>query len=472
METNFIGRIKELRLLKELRAEDSGSSIAVVYGRRRVGKSFLIEEAYREEQIYTFEGLENCTTSGQISNFLKQLNQHFKSNDIGIDNWFDALMKLVEKTKGQPTVIVFDEFQWMANYRNELISTLKLVWDQYFSKNKNLTLVLCGSVASFMVNKVLKSKALYGRVRLGINLKPFLLNETLQILKNKGARETIETQLLLGGIPAYLKIIATKPSLTLGIQELAFEPHGYFTQEFDKIFISQFGSSEQYEKIVRLLAKTPTGLTRTQLAKSEDLKDGGTLSKHLNDLEIAEIISSYTPFHLNYNSKSRIYLLTDPYIRLYLNYIEKELGRIESGAQGIFLQLSKSSGFNAWKGLACEVLCYRHQYQLAKLMGFSDVQYQAGPYFQLGNKNIKGVQVDLVYDRKDSVITVCEIKYTDDKIGIEIVEQVEEKIKLIPNKKNKTIQRALIVKSEPSQIVKDSGYFSHIICLDQLLKSE
>ena len=468
---NYIGREKELRLLRELRSKSAEAALCVVYGRRRVGKSSLIAEAYKNERCYVFEGLENQSSKEQIANFARQLREHFPQQNIGkLDSWHSCLLKLSEVTKDKPCVILFDEFQWMANYRSKLVSQLKLFWDQHFSKNQYLTFVLCGSIASFMLGKVIKSKALYGRVLLGVNLKPFVVAETAQMLPSWSTREVLEAHLLLGGIPQYLKILSLKSSLTLGIQELAFEPHGYFVDEFDKIFVSQFASSEHYEKLTRLLSRNPRGLTRQQIvAKGSDFKDGGALSKYLKDLEIAGIITSYYPFHSAPNAKTKIYILSDPYIRLYLKYIEKELPRIESDVPRIFVNLSKDPGFLSWKGLSAEIMCLRHKHLLAKLMGFSDVEYQAGPYFQQRNKNLEGAQVDLVYDRRDSVITVCEIKYTDRPIGVEIIEEVERKVALIPNKKNKSIQTALITKSPASIELGNKAYFSHIISLDELV---
>lgn len=470
--TPFIGRNKELRLLRELRNSEIGASISAIYGRRRIGKSALIKEAYRKEKVLSFEGLENRTTSDQIANFVHQLNKQLPPEKLNknqkLKSWRDCLEELATRTKNQSYVIVFDEFQWMANYRSELISTLKLIWDQELSNNQNITLVLCGSVASFMVRKVLKSKALYGRVRLAINLMPFTLDETAALLHNCGKREVLDAQLIFGGVPEYLKILSTKKSIYLGIEELAFETHGYFTEEFEKIFTSQFGKSDHYEKLVRLLAASPRGLTRQQIISKPGFDNGGSLSGRLQDLEIADIVSSYYPFNLGPKSKSRIYILSDPYMRFYLNYIEKNLDRIKTGAPGIFSKLSSSPSFLSWKGLAAEILCYNHKHKIATLLGFSDVEYQAGPYFQSRNKKIKGTQVDLIFNRKDSVMSVCEIKYKNSKIGVEIIEEVESKLELIPNKENKTLQKILISMTPVTKELANRAYFSQVLQFEDL----
>ena len=197
--------------------------------------------------------------------------------------------------------------------------------------------MLCGSVASFMINKVVKSKALYGRVHLSIHLKPFKLDQSKLFFPGRSASEILQAQLLVGGIPTYLKLLASKPSVFPSIQELAFEEHGYFTTEFDKIFISQFGSSSNYEELVRLLGEHPYGLTRQQIINRSHFSNGGKLTSALKDLEVAGIISSYSPFHLGAKTKAKIFIVSDPYIRLYLSFIEKALPQIADGKPNIFV---------------------------------------------------------------------------------------------------------------------------------------
>lgn len=466
----FIGRSKEIGLLQSLRAGGE-SSMAVVYGRRRVGKSALISEAYANQKVYVFEGLEKGSSIIQIKNFVKLLKRHFPHRQIpDINNWHDALTELQECIGGESCVVVFDEFQWMSSYKQELISTLKLIWDQFLSKQQDLSLVLCGSVASFMVNKVIKSKAIYGRIHLAIHLKPFKLHETKLFLKGKSVEEVLLAQMLVGGIPGYLNLLRTKNSVVLGIQELAFEKHGYFTTEFERIFISQFGKSEIYQRIVRLLNNRVNGLTRLQIAEECKIKNGGTLSTYLSDLEMAGLISSYASFNSGPRAKTKSYRVTDSYLRLFLSFIEVNKDRIESESPGIFVRLSSSPAFYSWLGIACEIMCYEHRYELSKLMGFSDVEYSVGSYFDRGNLS-KGVQIDLVYDRKDLVITMCEIKYQQKALGTEIISEMEHKANMLPNKKNKTIQKALIVRQPPTKEVLDSGLFAHIVQIDRLVES-
>jgi len=329
-------------------------------------------------------------------------------------------------------------------------------------------MILCGSVASFMVNKVIKSKALYGRSSINIHLKPFKLRETCIFLEKKSIDESIQAHIMVGGIPGYLNKLKLHDSVILGIQSMAFEEHGYLKNEFERIFISQFGKNKNYENIIRYLANRPYGLTRKQLASFPDISNGGTFTSCLSDLETAGLISSYHSFNDDAKTKKRVYILSDPYCRMYLNFIEQNLERINSGVPGIFTNIIKSPAFSSWMGLGAELLCYLHQHEIARLMGFSDIIYKAGPYLdtKVGTNKI-ALQIDLVYDRKDSVLTVCEIKYTN-QVGLSIIDEVKLKIEKLSQFKKKTIQAALICKNKPSKEVLSSGYFNHIVSLEEI----
>ena len=204
------------------------SNIAVIYGRRRIGKSELIKKAFEKQRVLIFEGLENRPKQDQIEIFLFQLFYQIKKDfkNKKVKSWREAFLLLYEELLSRPAHVVFDEFQWMANYRTEIVTELKLIWDLYLSNINTITLVLCGSIASFMTTKVVKSNALYGRTDLVIHLKGFLLQDTKDMLGKKGTREIIEAQMLLGGVPKYLDLVKDKPSIRIGMEELAFTETG------------------------------------------------------------------------------------------------------------------------------------------------------------------------------------------------------------------------------------------------------
>ncbi len=468
----FIGRKKELRALRDI-ISAGRPTVAVIYGRRRIGKSELIKKAFDQERVLIFEGLENKPKQDQIRHFIFQLiyqtKQEFSKTDV--KSWQEAFLLLYEELKRKRAHVVFDEFQWMANYRSEIVSELKPIWDQYISRIPGITLILCGSIASFMTTKVIKSSAFYGRTDLVINLKGFLLPETKEMLKEKGPSEVIEAQMLLGGIPKYLDLIREKPSIRVGMEELAFTETGYFVDEYARIFLGHFGKNKEYEKIVQILAKHPYGLFRQQLSEKAGIDLGGGLTSHLNNLESAGFISSATPVHKGYNSSLLKYHLSDAYLRFYFSFILPNLKRIQSGIhRQIFGQLSQSGSFNGWMGRTFEYLCMEHAGRISEILGFSGIEFTFGPYFRAQKKEIPGVQIDLLFLRKDDVITLCEAKYSLSPVAKKVIAEVERKAEILQETfKNKTVQKVLISRSEATRELSASGYFYRIIRLDEFL---
>ena len=466
----FIGRKEELRLLHGLINADR-PTIGVIYGRRRIGKSELIKKAFERKQTLIFEGLENRPKQDQIDNFLFQLFYQTKKG-FGFKkakSWREAFLLLYEEVKLNPAHVVFDEFQWMANYRNEIVSELKLVWDLYISRINRITLVLCGSIASFMITKVVKAGALYGRTDLVIHLKGFLLPDTKKMLQGKGIDEIVEAQMLLGGIPKYLDLVREKPSIRIGMEDLAFTETGYLTDEYERIFLSHFGRNPEYERIIAVLARRTYGLFRQQISEEAGIDLGGGLTRHLKNLESAGFISSATPFHKGHNSRLLKYYLSDAYLRFYFSFIRPNLKKIKSGIQkGMFGRISQTGSFTGWMGRAFEYLCIEHAAKISKILGFSGIEFTFGPYFNAPKKDSSGVQIDLLFDRNDNVMTLCEMKYSLTPVGTGIIEKIARKAEILQNKfKNKSIQKVLISRSGPTDDLIASGFFYRIIRPDE-----
>jgi hypothetical protein len=212
----------------------------------------------------TFEGLENRPKKEQIAAFLFQLNRQSQTEVGGKapKSWREALVRLLPMLEQRPACIVLDEFQWLANYRREMVSDLKLVWEQYLSKVPGVKLILCGSIASFMTTKVVRSSALYGRTDLEIHLKGFQLDEAQLLLSDSGLDEVIEACLYFGGVPKYLELVRDHQSVRAAVDALAFRKNGYFLEEYDRIFTSHFGRNPDFRRIVEALAASPQGLFR------------------------------------------------------------------------------------------------------------------------------------------------------------------------------------------------------------------
>ena len=464
----FIGRESEKTQLKAI-IELNRPSIAVIYGRRRVGKSELINEATRGKNVLSFEGIEGQSKQKQIKNFIFQLKNQTEISGTNISDWSEALILLREPTESGQWIIVFDEFQWMANYQSELVSVVKMIWEQYLTKNRNITLILCGSIASFMKSKVLKSSALYGRSDYELNLRELRLHEMKKFFPNKGAEEVLETAMLVGGIPKYLELVSEYPSVYDAIEHLAFTENGYFTTEYDRLFASHFGKNLIFKKIVQTLTNNPYGLSVSKLASLLDIKPGGTLSRHLDDLESAGFLHSMVPFDKPSNSKLRKYHLVDAYIRFFTCMMKSTNGSIASPGAS-FHMLMATPRFNSWMGRSFEYLCIRHHIEISKILGFNGVPYRVGPFFQRKTLNEPGVQIDLLFERSDKVFVLCEMKYLLNKVPGDIISQVERKVEVLQQKyPDRTILKVLLTKSSSVEAVSKSGYFFRIIKAMELM---
>jgi AAA+ ATPase superfamily predicted ATPase len=436
-----------------------------VHGRRRIGKSLLLQQALLGKSPLFFEALEERPTRDQLNHFALQLQQQTGHPASRPRHWTEALLQLHAALEDNPRPIVFDEFQWMANYRHELVSELKYAWDRFLSKLPGQKLILCGSIASFMVEKVLKSSALYGRIETELEVPAFKLVETQQMLPGKGFDEVLQAHLLTGGVPKYLELLRDYPSVQLGMQELAFKADGYFTTEYQRIFISHFGRNRAFAAIVRALAAHPLGLVREELARLAKIALGGRLSEHLRDLESAGFMSADTPFHRGPDSRQIKYFLCDAYLRFYFAFIHPNLKKIRAGqGTNILAGLSGDGALHAWMGRSFEYLCLQHALEISRIAGFSAVDFKMGPYFSPGRRGTPGVQVDLVFDRADNVLTVCEMKCSAKPVGLEVIASMKRKIEILqPLVKGKTIQPVLIVRERPSQHLVDQAYFYKII---------
>lgn len=467
----FIGREDELAKLRQLIGTPR-AGVGVVYGRRRIGKSMLLRQAFAGERVLFFEGLENRPKSEQISHFLYQLRYHTDATGIpsSAASWREAFMVLYEVLKDGPRHIVFDEFQWMANYRREIVSDLKYVWDQHLSQLGDITLVLCGSIASFMITHVIKSSAMYGRTDLTVHLRAFSLRESRDMLRGRGLQEVLEAQMMVGGVPKYLELVREAPSVILGMNVLGFQRNGYFTGEYERIFMSHFGRNPEYERIVNCLAHNAYGLRRPKLAAALDLKTGGTLTTFLRNLEAAGFISSSTPFDRGPGTKSIKYFLTDAYLRLYFGFILPNQRRIEQGLQDdLFLKIRQGGAFQAWLGRSFEYVVLNHARRVSELLGFSGVEFTVGPYFQTANRENAGVQIDLVFARSDNVLSLCEMKHQRSPVGVGIIPEVERKAELLLQRfPKKTVQRVLVTSSPTTRDLESSAYFYRIIRADEL----
>jgi hypothetical protein len=322
-----------------------------------------------------------------------------------------------------------------------------------------------------MIKKVVQGTALYGRTDHIIHLQPFKLDEAKKMLKNFCNDDVLETYMLLGGIPKYLELINGYDSLYSAIQKLAFTENGYFVEEYKRIFTSHFGKNNEYEKIIEILSRYPYGLRRKKIAEYTQIPQGGNLSTFLFNLESSGFIKAYRPIDKDEDTKQVNYCLHDAYFRFYFAFIKPNIQKITNNQEDIFYKITQSAAYYAYLGRSFEYACIDHAKKISSILGFSGIDYSYGPYFEWHSLEDRGIQIDLLFDRADKIITLCEIKYTKSPVGINVIPETEQKVELLERKYRRTIQRILITKSAPTKDLMDKHYFYKIIQADELFRA-
>lgn len=473
----FIGRKLEVQTLNEIYSSDK-SQLGVVFGRRRVGKTRLLEEfaAHRKNCLF-FEAQEDLALKDQIRHAQMQLSQQLNDANIAFvpyqtwDHFFQKISDiLVAKNKSSKTILIFDELQWMASGKSALIAKLKYYWDKQWSK-QNVLLILCGSIASFMVEKVIKSKALYGRIDFEFQIKPLFPDEANQLLYSKrSAVEALLYQIVIGRIPKYYEWIDRRKSFEWNINKLCFTSAGLLLKDFEKTFYKQFKNGSHYHHIIDVLAKGP--LTFKEIGDKTNLPSGGGLKSYLETLEMANVIRSHSSIEKKSTSKMKQYFLVDEFLCFYKKFIEPNIEVIrQNETRELFSKLILPN-WKPWLGLAFERFCCNNAEYIAEKMGFKEKLITYGPYYQRGTKSTDGFQIDLIYRLSNNTLVLIEIKYSQNEIGPEIITEIEQKKqKLSIAFANDSIETALISLHGPSKALKASKYLDYTLKLSEILSS-
>lgn len=373
----LIGRIEEQEILKEAFEYDEAEMVAVL-GRRRVGKTFLINTVYENHIDFKITGIQNVPTSKQLQNFNEQLNKFSEHSIAAFDipkDWFQAFSQLEKYIKVLPKekrkVIFMDEVPWMAASHSNFISAFGHFWNNWASL-QNLVVVICGSAASWMTQKiVMDTGGLHNRITKYIHLKPFTLSETEEYIKSRNLNfnryQIVQLYMAMGGIPHYLKELKKGKSAVQNIDTICFSKLGILKNEFLKLYPALFKYPENHIAIVRALATKKNGLNRQEIITKSDTPQGGGTTKTLEELEQSGFITSYHPF--GKRKKEKLYRLTDEYSLFYLNFIED---KTNEGA-GTWNHLSQSQYYKTWSGYAFESICLKHIPQIKKALGISGV---------------------------------------------------------------------------------------------------
>ena len=392
--------------------ESEDSEFVAVYGRRRVGKTYLIRETFDYKFTFQHSGLANSTRAKQLKAWRSSLGEYGFKVKRNPTNWMDAfaLLKELIKNSDEPKKVVFiDELPWMDTRSSGLIPALENFWNSWASARKDVLLIICGSATSWIINKIVKNRGgLHNRVDCKIPLRPFTLRECELYMKsrkvNLSRRQLTEGYMIMGGIPFYWKAMQKGLSLAQNIDRNFFSEDGEFYEEFDALYASLFKKPDSYIKIVSLLSCKRSGLTRNELIKSGGFVDNGTFGQMLKDLESCGFIRSYAA--PGKEKKDALFQLMDPFTIFYYEFI---CGNSRRDAQQWSHSLNTVT-YKTWCGLSFERVCLLHAEQIKQALGISGVI--SGVYSWRSAASSPGAQVDMVIDRSDDVVDLCEMKYT------------------------------------------------------------
>lgn len=434
----IVGRFKEQERLRELYM-DERPEFVVVYGRRRVGKTFLVREMFKKEFAFYHtaqapydENGEKTTIVQQLQSFQSSLVRYGETNPLAPKNWleaFDRLIALLERNsqRGKRQVVFLDELPWMDTAKSAFLPAFEHFWNGWGSGRDNLMLIVCGSATTWIFDKLINGTGgLYNRTTAEIRLSPFTLVESSDFYTDRRLEislyDQLEYYMILGGIPYYMNYIERGKSLSANVDTLFFNRGSKLQSEFDRLFSSLFKRPEGYKKIIRFLAKARTGYTRDEISKGTGIGSGGGLSCMLDALEASDFITHYTPF-ASFGKISR-YKLSDCFLLFYLTFADG----VGAKSEGYWERFESRQKLSAWKGLAFESVCFNHIPQIKNALGINGVYTEEYSWIRDGNNSTKGVQVDMIIDRDDRIINLCEMKFFSGEYSVSAEE--EEKIRM------------------------------------------
>ena len=419
MEPLLIGRKKEQELLRKC-YESNNPEFVVVYGRRRVGKTYLVQQTFNNNFDFHLTGIYKKGKKYQLQNFANTLSTYSGQNLEIPHSWGEAFMQLrkyIETINKDNVLIFIDELPWLDTAKGDLVASLESFWNGWGSAQKKLKLIVCGSATSWIANKIFQNKGgLFNRDTMRIHLHPFTLKETEQFC---GSRNLMFTQydiaqchMIMGGIPYYLNKIEKGLSLAQNIDQLFFKRGCLLENEFYFLYNSLFSKPDNYIKVVELLAQRKHGYTMSEISSHIKMPIGGNLSKIIKDLESCDIITSMLVHGAN--RKETTYLLCDFYTLFYQQFIRDN----NSGDMHYWETRQNSGETNAWRGHAFELLCLTHIEQIRAKLGISGVAINVSAFDKKGTKEEKGAQIDLIIERQDNITNVCEIKFNEKEYEI------------------------------------------------------
>lgn len=439
-----IGRVAEKRLLDVAIASKDPELIAV-YGRRRVGKTYLIREHLKRNLVFEVTGIHDQKMTVQLANFHTALRRSFPMIPLlQPRSWLEAFellrscLEQLDSTQGK-RVLFFDEFPWLATRKSGFVPAFENFWNTYASRRRDLAIVVCGSAAAWMIRNVVNARGgLHNRLTRRIRLEPFHLSEVQQYLQYRkirwDQRQTVLAYMAFGGIPHYLNLIRPGQSAAQCIDAECFKPEGMLRGEYRNLYAALFESYEIHEAIVRTLSSTWTGLTRDQLIAKAQLSSGGGVTKAIEELSLSGFITETVA--LDKKSKGSVWRISDEFSVFYWHWMQSK------GSTNSWLRQSSGRRYESWCGYAFESLCLKHVKAIQAAIGIADVQADVASwrYHAKPGSDEEGAQIDLLIDRADRCINICEIKYSSEPYVVtkSYAEELRRKLRVFAQRSGRT----------------------------------
>ncbi len=460
----MVGRKAQMEQIEALQSSPRSEFVAVM-GRRRIGKTFLIDYAFESMISFQMTGIQKGSAKNQLENFNRKLYEFSKAKYLSPapKNWGEAFFQLrtylETKPESEKQVIFLDELPWISTSKSGFLQQLAHFWNDYLSKKKHFILIVCGSASSWIAKNITNDKGgLHNRITETIELKPFSLFETKQFLVSKNInitnKEIAKIYMAFGGIPYYLENIKRGESATQAIERLCFAENGKLKNEYENLYKALFNNSIDHEKIVEILAGSQKGMLRAEILSQSKIQDGGPFNRAMADLLICGFVTTMSQF--GQKKREEVYRLNDEYSAFYHRFIKQA----KKFATGTWSLQATSQSYKIWLGYAYELLCFRHIDQIKMKLGISGIYSEVSTFYLKKNNGID-LQIDMLIDRRDNTINFCEIKNYESRFSIdkEIYETTKEKIESFKKLTNKQVFFVVISNDQ----IKENEYSLEIV---------
>lgn len=476
---DIIGREREKNLIREY-CESSKAELIAVYGRRRVGKTYLVKQYFNGDFDFYFTGSFETPKNTQLRLFQGELERYSNRKWSRATDWFEAFEQLrdyLSSLKQDRIVVFLDELPWMDTPKSNFLQAFSYFWNSWASTVTNLKLFVCGSATTWMLSKLIGDRGgMHGRVNRQIYLRPFNLEETEKFLKTKGIEwnryQIAEAYMTVGGIPYYLDMFEPSMTVNENIDNLFFSDGAVLRTEYDFIFRSLFKDSSVYRSVVEVLSKKSVGMTRDEIISAAHIKSNGKVTEVLTNLCKCDFLRTYQGF--GKKNKEQLYQLVDLFSLFYTRFVSKDNGQDHH----FWSNMQDVPSRNTWEGYAFEQLCLHHIQQIKQKLRIggtlSDVcSWQCKPYTDQDGTSHKGTQIDLLIDRRDGIIDICEMKFT--KADFIITSDYDEKLRnrietfRLLTHTRKALQLVLVTTYRLAKN-KYSGNIQSVVLLDDLFR--